>query len=85
MTDEPRLIEIGVLPSGYADTFVADGAIDPITVFLRDADMRLAAERAAAAKMIASKAADVSRGKNTRRARALRRLSRAFHAFARLR
>jgi hypothetical protein len=35
MSDEPRLIEIGVLPSGYADTFI-DG-VDPVSVMIADA------------------------------------------------
>jgi hypothetical protein len=84
MTDEPRrLIEIGVLPSGGGEIFFE--GVDPIVLMLKDADMRLAAERAAAAKTVAVKIADAERTKATRRARALRNLTRALKTFARLR
>jgi hypothetical protein len=42
---EPKRFFVGYLPSG-ADTFVAPGEADPITILLRDADRKLAAERA---------------------------------------
>jgi hypothetical protein len=49
MTDSPRrLIEIGVLPSGYTDIFV-DG-VDPVAVMVREANERLERERVAAEK-----------------------------------
>jgi hypothetical protein len=81
MTDEPRLIEIGVLPRSGEIFF--EGA-DPIAIMIRDADMRLAAERAAAEKTLASKAADIDRVKLTRRARAARSFRRALKTFARM-
>jgi hypothetical protein len=43
-----RLIEIGILPSGYADIFV-DG-VDPVAIMVREANERLERERAAAEK-----------------------------------
>ena len=42
---EPRRVFVGRLPSGTV-AFVAEGEADPITILLRDADQRLAAERA---------------------------------------
>jgi hypothetical protein len=85
MTDDApkRMIEIGVLPTGGGEIFYE--GVDPIVLMLKDADMRLAAERAAATKTIAVKAADIERTKATRRARALRNLTRALKTFARLR
>jgi len=88
MSDEPRRTFIGVLPAGYADTFVA-GAVDPVAVMLRDADRRLEAEHAAEAKARLAQAADAERAKESARgmrtARAARRLGRALKALARLR
>jgi hypothetical protein len=43
-----RLIEIGILQSGYADIFV-DG-VDPVAIMVREANERLERERAAAEK-----------------------------------
>jgi ferric-dicitrate binding protein FerR (iron transport regulator) len=42
---EPKRVFVGLLPSGTV-TFVAEGEADPITILLRDADQKLAAERA---------------------------------------
>jgi hypothetical protein len=42
---EPKRIFVGHLPSGTV-AFVAEGETDPITILLRDADQKLAAERA---------------------------------------
>ena len=42
---EPRRIFVGHLPSGTV-AFVAEGEADPITILLRDAEQKLAAERA---------------------------------------
>ena len=54
---EPKRIFVGHLPSGTV-AFVAEGEADPITILLRDADQRLAAERSTreAATMEAEKA-----------------------------
>ena len=43
---EPKRIFVGHLPSGTV-AFVAEGEADPITILLRDAGQKLAAERAA--------------------------------------
>ena len=42
---EPKRIFVGHLPSGTV-AFVAEGEADPITILLRDAEQKLAAERA---------------------------------------
>jgi hypothetical protein len=42
---EPKRIFVGHLPSGTV-AFVAEGEADPITILLRDADRKIAAERA---------------------------------------
>ena len=42
---EPKRIFVGHLPSGTV-AFVAEGEADPITILLRDAKQKLAAERA---------------------------------------
>ena len=42
---EPNRIFVGHLPSGTV-AFVAEGEADPITILLRDAEQKLAAERA---------------------------------------
>ena len=41
----PKRVFVGYLPSGTT-AFVAEGAEDPITILLRDADRKIAAERA---------------------------------------
>jgi hypothetical protein len=84
MSEPQRLIEIGTLPSGFDATFIAEGGVDPLAVMIREGNARLDAERAAEAKALAAKAADLERVRNTKRARALRRLTRAFKSFARI-
>jgi hypothetical protein len=84
MDETPRRIYLGVLPSG-ADVFVGEGQSDPVAILLREANARLDAERAAEARAIAAAAADIERVKATRRAHALKRLTKAFKAFASLR
>jgi hypothetical protein len=77
MTETPRrLIEIGILPTGYGETFT-DGP-DPLAVMLREGNARLDRERQAEAKAKAAKLADEARERNTRRARAMRRLGKAL-------
>jgi len=87
MTDEPRrrIIEVGVLPSGNDVVYVGEGSTDPIVTMIAAANARLDAERAAEAKALAAKAADIARLQNTRRARAARRFRKALRAFVRLR
>jgi hypothetical protein len=41
----PKRVFVGHLPSGTV-AFVAEGEADPITILLRDAEQKLAAERA---------------------------------------
>jgi hypothetical protein len=84
MVDAPRRIFVGYLPSG-ADTFVAEGEVDPVARLLADASARLDREREAEARAQAAKAADIERVKNTRRARAARRFRSALQMFARMR
>ena len=84
MADEPprRLIEIGTLPTGYGDTFI-DG-VDPVSVMIADAIRRDDLAKAEVERQRQAAIADAERAKATRRARALRRLTKAFKAFARL-
>jgi hypothetical protein len=81
MSETPRrLIEIGTLPR--AGEIFVDGA-DPIAIMLREADAKLASERAAKAKAAASRVADEERTKAMRRARISRRFLKVWKAFAR--
>jgi hypothetical protein len=41
----PKRVFVGHLPSGTT-AFVAEGEVDPITILLRDANRKIAAERA---------------------------------------
>jgi hypothetical protein len=41
----PRRVELGVLPIGYGDVFIAEGVRDPVSVLIADADARVEAER----------------------------------------
>jgi F0F1-type ATP synthase epsilon subunit len=85
MTDEPprRLIEIGTFPSGFDATFI-DGP-DPVGVMIADAIRKDDLAKAEAERQRQAAIADAERAKATRRTRALRRLTKAFKAFARLR
>jgi hypothetical protein len=82
VTDEPRRVYLGLLPSG-ADVFVADGEADPLTVMLSEANARLDAERAEAERVRLAALADIERARNTRRAKAARRFKRALQMFRR--
>ena len=75
MADEPRRVFVGRLPS--ADTIFVDGA-DPVVAMIAAANARLDAERAAEARALAARAADIARLQNTRRARARRRVEKAL-------
>jgi len=77
-SDTPRLIEIGTMPSGYASTFVAEGAVDPLAIMIAQADAKLAHERATEAKAKAAKVADIGRMRLTRRSRIARRFRKAL-------
>jgi hypothetical protein len=77
-SDEPRRIFVGVLPSGHDAVFV-DGP-DPVSAMVREAAARLDAERAAEAKALAVRAADLARLQNTARARLARRFRRVLAA-----
>jgi hypothetical protein len=81
MTDEPRnLIEIGYLPSG-ADVFVAEGALDPVSVLVADATRRLDQMRAEDERVRLAAITAIERVKATRRARTARRFRHALKLF----
>jgi hypothetical protein len=46
-TEEPtrRRIELGVLPIGFSDIFIAEGVRDPVSVLIAEADAKVEAER----------------------------------------
>lgn len=75
---EARRTFIGVLPSGYADTFV-DGP-DPVAEMLAAAIRKADLERAAEERARQVAAADAARLVKTRKARHARRLRRALTA-----
>jgi hypothetical protein len=75
---EPRKVYTGLLPSGAENVFVSEGAADPVAIMLREAGAKLDAERAAEERVRLAKIADEARAKNTRRARAMRRLGKAL-------
>jgi hypothetical protein len=77
MSDEPRRVFVGVIPTGADATFFA-GADDPVSAMVREAGRKLDAERAAEAKALAAKAADIERAANTRRARSRRKIRKAL-------
>jgi hypothetical protein len=80
MSEEPRRIELGVLPIGYGDVFLAEGEVDPISIMLRQAGETLDRERAEAERKRLSAIADAEWTANTRRARNVRRLRHALKA-----
>jgi hypothetical protein len=55
-----RRIEIGVLPIGYSDTYVAEGAADPVALMIAEGRRAAEAERAEAER-IARQTVTVSR------------------------
>jgi hypothetical protein len=82
MSEPPRrLIEVGTFPSGYAHTFV-DGA-DPLVIALEAAHAKLDAEAREAERIRLAQIADIERVKNTRRARAAKRLRQALKLWRR--
>lgn len=82
--NEPRRVIVGLLPTSGV-TYVREGAEDPVAIMIREAGAELDRQRAAEARALAAKVADIERAKNTRRARAMRRLTKAMRMFARLR
>jgi hypothetical protein len=68
---EPKRIFVGYLPTADA-IFVAEGEADPITILLRDADQKLAAERAT--REAATMAAEAKPLQSARTGSKLRRL-----------
>jgi hypothetical protein len=83
MSDEPRLIEIGVMPSGFENVHLAEGSANPLAAMVAEANAKLDAKRAAAERARAATLADIERAKATRKAKALRRFRRALKLFAR--
>jgi hypothetical protein len=79
--NEPRRVIVGILPGGGAETYVREGQADPVAIAIRAAHAELDAARAADERARAAKAADLSRAKGTRGARATRKLRRALRAF----
>jgi hypothetical protein len=77
MSDEPRrLIQIGVLPTGYADTYI-DG-VDPVSVMITDAIRKDDLAKAEAERQRLAQAADIERARKTKLARARRRIRKAL-------
>ena len=77
--DEPRrLVEIGVIPSGY-DAMYIDGP-DPVSAMIAEASARLDREAAEAERVRLAAIADHERVRKTRRARTMRHLMRAIRA-----
>jgi hypothetical protein len=83
MSDEPRRIFVGVLPSGVDATFI-DG-VDPLVAMIDDATARLDRMREEDERARLAQIADIERMRNTRRARAARRFKSALRMFARMR
>jgi hypothetical protein len=83
MSDEPRKIFVGHLPTGGV-TYVADGESDPVARLIADAEAKLDAERAEEARALAAKVADAKRLGDTKRARARRRVEKALKVLARM-
>jgi hypothetical protein len=84
MSDEPRRVFVGYLPTADA-LFVGEGEVDPVARLIADANAKLDAERTEAERVRLAALADIERVKNTRRARAAKRLRQALRMFARLR
>jgi hypothetical protein len=83
MSDPPRrLIEIGVLPTGYADTFVA-GGVDPVAAMIADAIRKDDLAKAEAERIRLAAIADIERARRTRAARSRRRLTRVLRSWLR--
>jgi hypothetical protein len=73
MSDAPRRIYIGDIPSGFDATFVAEGAADPLAIMLREGAAKLDRMAEEERQREAARLADIERAHNTRRARAMRR------------
>ena len=80
MTDTPRRIIVGLLPSGGAVTYVAEGEVDPVARMIAQAGAELDRQLAAEVRAAAAKAADIERARGMRGARNMRRLKRAMRA-----
>jgi hypothetical protein len=79
MTDDtPRRIYLGVLPSGYGDTFIAEGAADPLAVMIAEGHAKLDRIAEEERQREAARLADIARLANTRTARAAKRLRHAL-------
>jgi hypothetical protein len=85
MSDAPRRIYIGDIPSGFDATFVAAGAVDPLAIMLREGHAKLDRLAAEERQREAARLADIKRTQSTRRARAARRFRSALQMFARMR
>jgi hypothetical protein len=82
VTDGTRRIFIGHLPTGGV-TYVAEGEADPVATLIADANAKLDREHAEAERVRLAAIADIERARNTRSARAARRLKRALKMFRR--
>ena len=80
MTDAPRRIVVGLLPTG-GSVMYASGSEDPVAIAIREAGAELDRQRAEEERARAAKAADIARLTNTRGARNMRKLRRALRAF----
>jgi hypothetical protein len=81
--NEPKRIFVGYLPTADA-VFVGEGEVDPVARLITDANAKLDAERAVAERVRLAALADIKRVKNTRRARARRRVEKALKVLARM-
>jgi hypothetical protein len=79
---ESRRVFVGYLPTADA-VFVGEGEVDPVARLLADANAKLDTEKAETERVRLAALADIERAKNTRRARAMRRLTRALKLFRR--
>jgi hypothetical protein len=75
---EPRRIFVGVIPSGQDVTYVGEGAVDPVAFLINEAAAELDRQRAAEARALAAKAADIERARRTKLARTRRRIRKAL-------
>jgi hypothetical protein len=78
MSDAPRRIYIGDIPSGFDATFVAEGAADPLAVMIAEGNAKLDRLAAEERQREAARLADIARLANTRGARAAKRLRHAL-------
>ena len=80
MTDAPRRIIVGLLPSGGAVTYVAEGEVDPVAIAIREAGAELDRQRAEEERARPPRPPISARLVNTRGARNMRKLRRAMIA-----